>query len=126
MTQYRTKQEIFDISYTGLAKQGFVHSMRDNDICMYTDYDGRHCALGHLMGDNYSPDFEGSCPATVNQFLEYGASVLKACDIELSIEMSQFARELQKMHDQAKDPDNMKEQLHGFAKQHDLTIPHVE
>jgi len=44
-------QELFDISYNHIIKQGFP-SVNDKDECLYRGYDGIMCAAGVFLSDD--------------------------------------------------------------------------
>lgn len=44
-----TNQQLFDIAYTGLVKQGKGSFDVDKRICQYNGPDGTHCAIGLML-----------------------------------------------------------------------------
>lgn len=115
-TTYRTRQEIFDIAYRGLAAQGFKQSL-DRESCAYRGTDGCKCAIGFLIDDlDYSPTIEGVSAAN--------PGVLR--NARIAYEYADFARDLQRCHDFNHIAEDMRKALHGFAARHGLTVPQIE
>ena len=111
------KQQLFDIAYTGLAKQGFQRSMSPDDpaLCAYRGLNGLKCAIGHAIPDEkYQPDMESVW--TLEGILE----LIGASDLD------SFAHVLRKAHDGADTPQEMKARLLDFAKNWGLYIPTLE
>lgn len=118
MTQYRSRQEIFDIAYLGLKGQGFVASTDDSGSCMYRGCNGLKCAVGFLIADEeYDKRLEDSVP-------EFSQDVRDAAHIKHSDAI--FATALQDCHDYAGDPNDMQQRLLAFAKEYGLTVPGEE
>lgn len=123
---YRTRQEIFNVAYRGLASQGFRRSTNDMG-CAYRGDGGRRCAIGWCISDaEYNRDFEGTSPAfgdpkNKDFFYHRRADIRKAARISDSD--ATFARELQARHDEGTSPASLQSMLESFAKLHDLTIP---
>lgn len=117
-TAFRTRQEIFDIAYRGLAAQGFKQSLTPNgESCAYRGEHGRKCAVGFLLDDEaYTYAFEGVSAAN--------PGVLRRARI--SNALSAFARDLQKCHDLNPCPSDMSVGLVRFASRHGLTIPQLD
>jgi len=122
-TTYRSRQEIFDIAYRGLAAQGFKQSVSAAAKgCAYRGDGNLKCAVGHLIADaDYNPGLEG--------LLASGASICAAGRINPSDRY--FAHHLQKAHDisipdGADAAETIKHRLEEFAKDFDLTVPQVE
>lgn len=110
-----TRQEIFDIAWTGLKSQGFERSLSDvASGCAYRGEDGLRCAIGWCIPDKkYNRRLEGR-----------GADdpdVLEAAGIDERD--SDFADDLQVCHDFEDTPSGVEEALRNFAREHDLTIP---
>lgn len=111
----KTRQEIFNTAYRGLASQNFEKSRGDSG-CAYRGAMGRRCAIGWCISDHdYSPNFE-SWAASMS-------SILEAADV--SPADAGFARGLQEAHDLAGDAEDMKDRLRTFAHANGLTIPEV-
>lgn len=128
MTTYRTRQEIFDLAYTGLAAQGFELSLLpdkgDGSLtgCAYRGEDNRRCAIGHCIPDDaYNDGLEG--------LRVFNPDVLAAANI--SPVDSPFARALQQVHDNQRGRPSygaaatLKAALIAFAKNYGLTVPEV-
>lgn len=65
-TEMLTKQEVFDKVVIGLRKQGCRSYLSDEDTCAYRGVDGRKCAAGILILDEfYSSDLEGETIPTI-------------------------------------------------------------
>ncbi len=126
------KQEIFNQVYLGLKSQGFKKSTAFADesvgTCRYRGYNGRKCAIGHLISDEeYSIELEGAGivyliknafgphlkPKKVKSFFERLEINNCADDID-------FLRSLQYVHDESED---IRAGLKSIAATHGLTIP---
>ncbi len=116
----KTRQEIFDLAYKGIASQGWKASEGDVDgkrKCFYRkEVDGQmfKCAIGwNLPDDKYVPDmddFDGCMTL---------AAIMDHCDIDR--DNLDFCRRLQDTHDAAKG--QMKFGLEHFARMERLVIP---
>lgn len=91
-------------------------------VCLYRSDDGCRCALGvHIPDDLYRPDMEGTFPGipesrrTIDNQSENLANIMGL----KTYEDCEFARHLQKIHDQ-NEPDRWLFRLMEFAFQHDL------
>jgi hypothetical protein len=111
---YRTRQEIFDIAYTGLAKQGWKKSSA-NGICAYRGRRKLKCAIGHCIDDDdYKLSFEGEMRCDVSE-----AARISGYD-------SGWARVLQLRHENSLNAKDMKRRFDDFASECNLTIPQVQ
>lgn len=111
--QYRTRQEIFNMAYLGLAMQGWKQSLK-GEGCVYRSVDGLKCAIGHCIADeDYNKNFEVT--------LGLSDAILFASKIDHKD--LDFASKLQHCHDWSFSPENMKERMEFFAEQYKLTIP---
>lgn len=116
----RTRQEIFDIAYQGLAAQEFKQS-KGGVGCAYRGYGGLKCAVGHLIEDaNYHEDLEGIAADA--------PEVMRAA--RMSDNHCQLLADMQGAHDGGDlnfivSPDEMKERLSKVAAKHGLTVPQV-
>lgn len=106
------EQQLFDIAYAGLAKQGFIRSYDLIRGCMYRSPDGLKCAIGQCIPDRlYTPSMDDN--GTLQGILE---SIGYTGNYD-------FACELQEAHDSADDPDSMRINLMDFAHEYGLTTP---
>ena len=113
-----TNQEIFNTIYLGLESQGFKRSRDEmRGYCMFRGDNGMKCAAGWLIPDEeYDEDFENQGMVVQNDWFinhfgdAYGDTIW-------------LIRDLQKIHDGSKTPDEMKEGLTRFAKHSNLTVP---
>lgn len=112
MTSLKTRQQIFDTAYRGLASQGFRKSAAKGR-CLYRGPNGRKCAIGWCIPDDVKFD---EATYTLNKALD---------DAGISQDDDWFCCELQTVHDSARSPDDMKGSLADFADEYDLTIPEV-
>lgn len=120
-----TKQEIFNRVVEGLASQGFERSMRSNDpedICMYRGLEGRKCAAGHLIRDEYYN--EGLECRTSNDSAVQSALAKSGVPMEYTM-FGGLVWKLQKCHDRPQHPDDVKLALRVFAEEEGLEIPEV-
>ena len=64
MKPYKDLQEIFNLAYLGMAKQGWQPSYSDGG-CKYLTSDGKRCAIGHAIPDAFitKMPFQGSVRA---------------------------------------------------------------
>lgn len=112
----KTRQEIFDIAYRGLASQGFERSAIPNGHCLYFGPDGRRCAIGWNLPDNL--------PSGSVDGVGYGLYDAMA-DADISEDEFDFAEALQAAHDDASNTEDMKARMAMFAAHYNLTIPEV-
>jgi hypothetical protein len=124
---YLTRQEIFNVVWTGLKAQGFQQSLNDGGSeCAYRAPDGCKCAFGHLIPDElYDNKIEGSA---VGIFVQryYKNIIPKLCDWFMETfdpEDLDFIRELQKIHDYVASPEQMEKELRRYARENRLDIP---
>ena len=112
---YRTRQEIFNVAYRGLASQGFRKSIGPGDAgCAYRGRNADRCAIGWCIPDaEYDVGFEGL--SADDRGIMFAASI--------SPDDADFACTLQDKHDYATTPEKLKHQLETFAKECGLTIP---
>jgi hypothetical protein len=118
MIPARTRQEIFDLAYRGLAAQGFRRS-HDGTGCLYRGPHGLRCAIGHCIPDD---EWEHRNLERVNNE-EIGGIVSFSAGI--ADEDLDFAQGLQEAHDDGIHPSVMRHKLEAFAHQHGLTVPEV-
>lgn len=124
-----SKQEIFDISYKGLASQGFEQSLRcniygtnDNEPnYAYRGDGGRKCAIGWLIPDEeYDPRIEGLdvyAALLENMDLEVHAALLENMDLDGSLLAG-----LLMCHDRGVSPAALQNELQKFADFYHLII----
>lgn len=114
----RTRQEMFDTAYRGLASQGFRQSQAKAKVfCAYRSPDGLKCAAGWLIADDrYDPALEGMTADNSHIVDVIGAD---GDDIE-------FLIDLQTAHDDGDYPGLMRENLEGVADVYGLTVPTVD
>lgn len=118
MTEYRTRQEIFDIAYRGLASQGWKQSSNASGSCAYRGKNGLKCAIGWLIPDEkYKRHMDRG-----NSSIDHKPSVVNAAGINKS-DMS-FAVALQMIHDEVPSSE-LKASMEDFARDYGLTIPEV-
>ncbi len=111
-----TKQEVFDIVFKHLLKQG-RKSMGDHngiDKCLYRSPDGAKCAAGALIPDEcYTPKMEG---------LPWASLVF---DAKVPERHSDLISSLQFVHDRS-EPCHWYDRLENVASRFGLTIPEIE
>jgi hypothetical protein len=115
--QYLTKQEIFDIAYTGLKNQYFqrsvVYRAVSGNECKYRGENGLKCSIGHAIPDDlYQESFEG----------RQAKMLILNNETMFNSKYSEFLGELQWAHDYGYD-DSMDQKLKSLAKKYKLTIP---
>lgn len=118
----KTRQEIFDIAYRGLASQGFLSSADEaEDTCLYRDGNGRKCAVGWCIPDDaYRSVWE---EVGVDDENAIGAQIRRAAGI--GDNNISFAKDLQWAHDKSTSPEGMKAGLAKVAAGYGLRIPEV-
>src|SRR5687768_3022247 len=127
MLTQEQKQELFNKSYGGLKAQNFQFSIgrtpQEGDRCAYRSPDGKKCAIGHLIVDEYyNPIIEGhSIPTpTVRTIVEKSQNIVIG-GVDLV-----FLNTLQQCHDDAfrfKEINHMESNLMKFAERFNLVIP---
>jgi hypothetical protein len=110
-----TRQEAFNISYFGLASQGFRRAL-NGSTCAYRAPTGSKCAIGHILPDGLYQEWFDLEP--VRTF----SKVLIACALNPEKDL-EWAASLQRCHDVSATPSTMKEALAQFASNENLTIP---
>jgi hypothetical protein len=113
----RTRQEIFDIAWTGLKSQGFNQALMAGDpqkVCAYRGAGGSKCAIGWCIPDDYDGHIP-ECTGVAHPCIKGPAGI---DDEDLA-----FAGQLQSCHDTGETPSEMEASLRAFAREHDLTIP---
>ena len=134
MTKYRTRQELFNNAYHGLASQGWRKSTNRGDaLCRYRGAGGLRCALGWSIPDErYEVDLENMTPEQPDILTGFDNAVRcwkvrRAAGI--ADEDADFACSLQGVHDCVPDGEReaqeMRARLEQFARNHDLTIPDI-
>ena len=116
-----TRQDLFDMAYAGLKKQGFAQSLdsHGHGQCKYRGRGGLKCAVGHLIPDErYSSSFEG-----------YGAAsgaIVEVIGIDhQNDEAAILLVAMQRAHDNGTTPASMQGKLREVAKKYELTIEGV-
>ena len=110
-------QELFNKIYLGLKSQNFEQSAvyeNGNLRCLYPGPNGLKCAVGFLIPDEkYNESIEHMSPW--NLVVE---GIVELSDIHII-----FLREMQSIHDNACDPEDMRLELESYAKDLGLVIP---
>lgn len=108
-----TREAMFRRAWEGLKSQGFKKCM-SNDVCVYREGNYR-CAWGWV-------DPEGTAHNPVGSVVN-----LRECGVGLAAQLSdsdlEFARRLQRAHDGAKDPEDMKNLLKAMAVLEGFQVP---
>ncbi len=108
--------------YLGLQAQGWKRSVNDNNSCRYRGYDGRKCAIGHLIPDEaYDSKYETCLPSVdgaIHGLLRVSCGLP---DIGFP-EFSQL-REFQRIHDDPSSPIPMEERFTSYAHHLGYTVP---
>jgi|SRR6185369_6047086 len=120
------RQEAFNRAVAGLAKQDFAQAriesdQRDGTACAYQTPDGKRCAYGHLMSDEFLEILRanGRLSAASSDILaEYSRAPGRGLGTE-------FIARLQEAHDYGATPTLMKTSLKDFANKYGLEIPEV-
>lgn len=110
-------QELFNKIYLGLKSQNFEKSAiyeNDNLRCLYRGPNGLKCAVGFLVTDEkYNESIEHMSPCDL-----IAKKIVELSDIHII-----FLREMQSIHDNACDPEDMRLELESYAKDLGLVIP---
>lgn len=110
----KSPQEIFNVAYRGMRKQGFVRSATIDGKCHYRSPDGKlKCAIGHCITDEEYEQLTVKLVPVRGLVRDLGYH-----DMHLS-----FLRELQRVHDENSTPRVMKNEFKIFATKYRLTIP---
>lgn len=122
MKTYSDLQEIYDVSVTGLASQGFQNSYAEDGTCAYRGTNGRKCAIGWCIPDDkYSPEIELKSIATI-----LGDPKLKMVLAHFPYHVHvETLRELQMCHDLSYTTEGMRIALYDFGRKHRLQIPEI-
>lgn len=108
------RQEAFNIVYLGLAAQGFRQSIV-NGTCMYRGHGGRKCAAGLVIPDAlYGPTMEGKSIDIVIDHTRGLGHFRRLIPI---------LRDLQVIHDENDNPEEMRAELERMARNLKLKIP---
>ena len=112
-------QQAFNKAYLGLKAQGFERSHKGGSGCRYRGPDGKKCAIGHMIPDeHYRPEMEGGSVCFIAE------SYPEALPVGLRGIPAQHAlHRLQRCHDQASNPEDMKRRLVNYAEDWELTVP---
>lgn len=120
-----TKQEIFNIAWTGLKAQGFRKALNSNGDCVYRARNGTRCAVGMVLPDHlyeWEMDNQEVGGTGVINLVKNFPKVRKL--FGGSKDMLNFLSALQGCHDSGDDePEDMERQLRSFAKRRRLSIP---
>lgn len=122
-----TKQEIFNLSVTGVVNQGGP-SRIDDDLdfgCAYRGDDGRKCGIGHLIKDeDYNPVSDKES-LSIWSVIEKG--FLPEYIPQTTIEEKNFLNDMQEGHDLVLfddgDVEYYIEHMEELAISNDLTMP---
>ena len=104
-------QEVFDIVYEGLSKQGFRKSVDDEGEPLTVSPNGDRDPIGHILGDYYIPGFQGMTVWGL-------CSIVEIWDM-LAVDQEKFLEDLLLCHDAAQSPEDMKSRLDNFARNMD-------
>jgi hypothetical protein len=108
----KTLQEWFDAAYVGLASQGFERSLGPEDHCTYQSTIGC-CAIGWGLPEAFRL-LADKKKLTVTE-------VLRDLGEDMSLCLALYA--MQRIHDEACNPEEMKESLLEYAFDKKLTVP---
>lgn len=127
-------QELFNLAYTGIIKQGQPSVTKDRDVCLYSDHRGNHCGVGHCLTSNALDvitedeyDVDGMIEALVVADFDWDY------ENDDNIALTHYLQELQAAHDQASQGLSASEHdaflrlfsanMDQIAKEHALTVP---
>lgn len=109
-----TNQEMFDEAYMGLYSQGFKKCLSNNQICVYSDGKGNHCAWG-WVDQSLGPDVKGYVLSLHHSNIGVAGT--------LDEKQFDFVKDLQRAHDGSTSKQNMKKLLNDVAKKYNLLVP---
>ena len=112
-----TRQEIFNIVYSGLKSQDFQRSHLKEDGCLYNGPNNTHCAMGwllhHLSID--TGNIEGKCVSK---------TLWSMLDLDYpGKELNTFLSTLQSAHDDSDNPKDMESRLGRLAAKYGVEVP---
>lgn len=119
---------ILTVAYLGLQAQGWAKSTDyDDRSCRYRGFEGRKCAVGHLIPNElYSDDFEGiGVPIWEDQDGLFGDALRTVlAKIGIAPHDFDFVQRMQSRHDDATNsPVLLREAFEDFADDYSLAIP---
>ena len=122
-----TIQELFNKMWAGLESQGGQKAIQDL-ACEYLTRDGKKCAVGHCLTDPGSAPYGGVChvlslsPA-IRRDLGFPESREVYDPADSSDARLRFLRAAQCAHDNACDPEDMRDRLRRVGEMHGCTVP---
>lgn len=119
------RNQMFEIAVKGLQAQGYRQAQSATGICMFRAPDGRKCAVGHLVSDEFLSKVRKEYGIPDNaKFEPTTPDLLRAMAREglIANEDQKFLKDLQGIHDLARTPDQMKYGLQLFARINELNV----
>lgn len=126
MSEQDAKQKLFDRAVRGLAGQRWVQSTRTgSNSCMYRGPRSMKCAAGHLIDDDkYRPEWEGRGVAPIGAlFGEILDAIGQSNDVEPTFAVYSLVDAMQREHDSANRPEQMRREFIAIADRFGLTWP---
>lgn len=120
-----TPQEILDISYIGLMKQG-AKSTANNGSCRYRGTKGTKCGVGFLLSDKAGKAFDR---LTYNSAIDFAVQSKSKYVEGWMLNNNSLLSDIQAAHDNAFSydfRDCIAEEYHKIATKHNLTLPNVD
>ncbi|MFA9261743.1 MAG: hypothetical protein ACEQSB_00085 [Undibacterium sp.] len=115
----RTDQQLFDIMYLGVLKQG--KPSVNNGGCQYRGPNGLKCAAGMLIADrDYILEIEGEDAKVAR---ERGALKIKKSQVELALKMQIAHDKNSSFYSNFRWLKNFKKQAKAVAKKFGLVVP---
>ena len=108
-----TNQQLFDLMYKGLHKQGWKKSINLSGACQYRQGNLK-CAVGHCISDAMAERWKSQGIFDIDDLRNLPYSRLE------------FLSKAQVMHDRATSTDGIQDRFHQLAKYYNLTIPEVK
>ena len=120
-----TPQEILDISYIGLMKQG-AKSVNTYGSCRYRGNRGMKCGVGFTLSDKAGKAFDG---LSHNSAIDYVVHSKSKYVEEWMLNNNSLLSDIQFAHDTACSfnfRESVAEEYHNIATKHNLTLPNVD
>ena len=120
-----TPQEILDVSYVGLMKQG-AKSMNSYGMCCYRGIKGSKCGVGFLLSDKAAKAFDKRANNSAINLVVQGKSKYVE---DWMIENVTLLKYIQSAHDLASEWSFREDVAHHYteiAKKYNLTLPNVD
>ena len=117
-----TRQEMLRTAAEGLAAQGFTRARSEGGTCVFRGVKGAKCAVGHIVSDELLQKARDIDDTTMDPRTDTLLELMRSEGL-IAADDKKFLSGLQRVHDTAETPDQMKYGLKLFASFNDLGIP---